>query len=179
LGYVGRLDIHKGIPCLLNALAKLLQVYPQAQLHIVGDGPDHQVLLEQVKRLDVVDAVHFHPVVPQSELPSFYHLFDYLVFPTELPETLGLVGIEAMACGVPVIAPDQAGVRDYLIDQYNGFNFVAGNEQNLFMVMKTAIEQPVASYATLAKQAQSTAQRYDANKVGALLKQALTFGHLD
>ena len=56
-----------------------------------------------------------------------YLLMDCFIFPSTLKESLGLVGLEAMACGIPVIASDSHGPTDYIEDRKNGFLFSTGD----------------------------------------------------
>ncbi|NQZ10128.1 MAG: glycosyltransferase family 4 protein [Algicola sp.] len=168
-GYVGRLDPGKGLPCLLDAFAQLLRQHGEAELHIVGSGKLKTDLNRQVSRLNMTTNVHFHGVFEQQQLPPLYNQFDYLVFPTELTETLGLVGLESMATGVPVIAPFEAGITAYLCHNSNGLSFVAADEHSLCQALVKAVDMPAQNYQSLCAGALKTAARYDSKKVGQAL----------
>ena len=101
-GYVGRLDEGKGLDTLLVAASQMLKEHGDFTLQIVGDGALKQDLLQLSSDLGLTDHVDFVGKIPQHALPTYYQRFDFLVFPTERKgESLGLVGLEAMACGTP------------------------------------------------------------------------------
>ena len=122
IGFVSNFLRTKGWPTLLNALGKLKEMQPDLQFRsvMVGDGPDKREIEQQINKhnleIDVISSV------PQQELAKIYSTFDVLVFPS-LRESLGLVGIEAMMCGIPVIASDIEGPNGYIIHGYNGYLF--------------------------------------------------------
>lgn len=71
--------------------------------------------------------------------------FDVFVFPTLFYESLGLVAIEAMACGLPVIASKRGGILDYLHDMQNGFLFEPEDVDELFVKMNHCYDLDQAS----------------------------------
>lgn len=98
---VGRLVGYKGQK---HAVATL-PLLPEAELWLVGKGPLEGALREQAAALGVADRLRFFGDVADSELPGFYQACDLFVFPSETPnEAFGLVQVEAMACGKPVVA---------------------------------------------------------------------------
>jgi rhamnosyl/mannosyltransferase len=98
---VGRLVGYKGQKHAVAALASL----PDAELWLVGKGPLEAALRHQAATLGVSDRLRFFGDVADSELPVFYQACDVFVFPSETPnEAFGLVQVEAMACGKPVVA---------------------------------------------------------------------------
>jgi glycosyltransferase involved in cell wall biosynthesis len=104
IGYVGRLEAHKGVDVLVDALAEL----PGATLRLVGEGPARKALEQQAERLGVDDRVDLVGFVGQDELPGEYRRFDVLAVPSmsnpRWTEQFGRVVVEAMAVGVPVVA---------------------------------------------------------------------------
>ncbi len=105
VGFAGRLVREKGVDVLLRAFAQLPE---PAQLHIVGEGDQREALRALARALGVAARVHFQPALPSTAMPAFYRSLDVLVLPSRtLPnwkEQFGRVLIEAMACGVPVVA---------------------------------------------------------------------------
>jgi rhamnosyl/mannosyltransferase len=74
---------------------------------IVGEGPLLPELRAQTERLGLADKVHFRPNLSQEDLAAHYHACDVFVLPSvAITEAFGLVQLEAMACGKPVIATD-------------------------------------------------------------------------
>ena len=116
--FCGRLDPDKGIHKLLEALA-LLPV-PQIKLLIVGSpffGRTQQSSflrkLEQQARA-LGNRVQFTGYIPNEDLPDYYRLADLVCVPTLVEEAAGLVAVEAMACGRPVLATRSGGMPEYL-----------------------------------------------------------------
>jgi len=115
--FVGRLVEKKGLRHLLNALPVVLEADPDAHLTVVGFGPEESTLKEQSRRLGVESAVRFLGAVPQAELPTLYQRAALFVAPFVRAESgdeegLGLVLVEAIGCGCPVVAGDVLAVRD-------------------------------------------------------------------
>ena len=116
--FCGRLDPDKGIHKLMEALA-LLPV-PQIKLLIVGSpffGRTQQSSflrkLEQQART-LGNRVQFTGYIPNEDLPDYYRLADLVCVPTLVEEAAGLVAVEAMACGRPVLATRSGGMPEYL-----------------------------------------------------------------
>ncbi|PJF47919.1 MAG: glycosyltransferase family 1 protein [Chloroflexi bacterium] len=105
VGYAGRLVREKGVDVLICAFARLPN---SARLLIVGAGPELNALRALAQQLRVAERVTFCPSLPSTHMPEFYRALDAFVLPSRtLPnwkEQFGRVLVEAMACGVPVIA---------------------------------------------------------------------------
>jgi glycosyltransferase involved in cell wall biosynthesis len=126
--YVGRLDPRKGIDTALRALAAL----PGATLSVIGRGPDAERdrLGRLAGQLGVEDRVTFGEA-ERSELAAVYAAADALVFPSEWQEPFGLVPLEAMAAGVPVVATADGGSAEFLVDGQNCLVFPPGDDAAL------------------------------------------------
>jgi glycosyltransferase involved in cell wall biosynthesis len=98
----------KGIPYLLRALSQLRQKRQDFVLDIVGDGPQKSQYEELAKKLGLDKIVRFHGLKLKEEVAQFMRSCDFFVQPS-LQETFGVVYIEAMACGKPVIATNTGG----------------------------------------------------------------------
>lgn len=133
IGYVSRVDSGKGWDVLLKAVKILRCNHPDITMVVsfVGEGREVNALCEQINLLSLQDISSYLGAVPQVALPEFYASIDVFVFPTQLPESLGLVGLEAMACGVPAICSDIGGIRGYLRDGINGYLFKSGDAEEL------------------------------------------------
>ncbi|MFH2010234.1 MAG: glycosyltransferase [bacterium] len=100
--FVGRLRAYKGLPYLLRAVTRL-----DANLAIVGDGPEYRSLRTLAEALGLADRVHFAGHLPDEELPAAYQAADVFALPSHLPsEAFGLVMVEAMASGLPVVCTE-------------------------------------------------------------------------
>jgi glycogen(starch) synthase len=116
--YVGRIDERKGISDALTALA---QLPPEATLTIVGegDGRERERLLAQVTALGLGDRARLIGMRAHAELPSLYHAADAVLFPVRWQEPWGIVPLEAMALGLPVVATGLGGSGEYLRAEEN------------------------------------------------------------
>jgi glycosyltransferase involved in cell wall biosynthesis len=117
LMYVGRIDENKGMSTILRAL----QLLPgDATVQFVGRGDDeHRAELEAMARdAGVIARVSFADV-PRPALASRYLDADTVLFPSVWDEPFGLVPLEAMACGVPVVATGTGGSAEFLDDGRN------------------------------------------------------------
>jgi teichuronic acid biosynthesis glycosyltransferase TuaC len=117
--FVGRLIDWKGVEFLIRAIPKVLGQNPHTRVLIIGSGPERGRLIDLAGRLNLRDAVEFKEQVPQKELVGYYSLADVFVLPSirnEKGETegLGVVLLEAMACGVPVIGSRVGGIPDII-----------------------------------------------------------------
>ncbi len=116
---VSRLASEKNVPLAIEALSRLRQRLPGAQLLLVGSGPMLHQLKEQVRTANLSDAVHFVGSVEHAEIPLFYAAADVFVFPS-VTETQGLVLAEAFASGMPVVALDNPQTRDVFGEHLGG-----------------------------------------------------------
>ena len=110
--FLGRLVDWKAVDLLLDAFAQV-RVTPAPQLNILGDGPMRPALENRARSLGMSDRVQFAGWLCQSECAQRLCEADVLVLPS-LQECGGAVVLEAMACGLPVIATDWGGPKDYL-----------------------------------------------------------------
>jgi glycosyltransferase involved in cell wall biosynthesis len=116
--YLGRLDSRKGVHLAIEALGLLP---PEATLVIQGSGgnsPYVQLLRARASELGALDRVTFSSR-PRAELPAVYADADALLFPVQWDEPWGLVPLEAMAVGRPVVATGTGGSREYLEHERN------------------------------------------------------------
>ena len=119
---VSRLDSrepYKGIGATVKAVAHLKDQYPDIQYVIVGEGNDRPRLERLVADLGVSDRVRFAGRVDEQTLHSLYEGSDIFVLPSAR-EGLGIVYLEAMAHGLPIIAMRAGGVADAVVHEANG-----------------------------------------------------------
>jgi glycogen synthase len=122
--YVGRIDQRKGIDTAVRALAQLPS---EAVLDVVGSGDDEaeQGLRALVAELGLQERVRFTGIVPREELPARYAAADAVLFPVRWREPWGVVPLEAMGIGRPVVATGRGGSGEYLRDGENALLFDA------------------------------------------------------
>lgn len=114
--YVGRLDPRKGIGTAIAALAHLPD---EATLRLVGTGNDEDLAGFRALAAPYGDRVRFESQVAHDALHGVYASGDVVLFPVSWPEPWGLVPIEAMAVGRPVVATGTGGSAEYLTDAVN------------------------------------------------------------
>jgi len=131
--YVGRLAVEKRVEWLRAVLYEL----PGVRLAVVGDGPLRARLEEQFAETPTV----FTGYLQGDDLARAYASADLFVFPSA-NETLGNVVLEAMASGLPVVAPRSGGVLDHVVDGENGFLFDQNDVYDLIEVVRTMVADP-------------------------------------
>jgi glycogen(starch) synthase len=139
--YVGRVDLRKGIGTALDALA---QLPAEATLTIVGAGdPEAEAALRaQAGRLGIAGRVIRPGFIGRDELPAVYEQADVVVFPVVWDEPWGLVPLEAMALGRPVVATGRGGSGEYLRDGENALLFPAGDQAALAQAIERLADDP-------------------------------------
>jgi glycosyltransferase involved in cell wall biosynthesis len=90
-------------------------------LVIIGDGPFLSELKSQAHRLGILSEVSFPGWLSPNELKSYYRRCSMVVVPSTWPEPFGMVGIEAMSYGKPVLAFDVGGISEWLKHEETGF----------------------------------------------------------
>ena len=172
MGFVGRISAGKGWDTLLKACAKLPD--RDFRLVLVGDGPESAQMHRLLDELQLGDVVQRHGLLSQKELVRIYNDIDVFLFPTERKgESLGLVAIEAMACGTPVIASDYAAPACYVTNGENGYKFPMGDTGELAKAIQALRALPEEKRAALCAGALETAQHYTRQSVTRVLEKIL------
>jgi D-inositol-3-phosphate glycosyltransferase len=113
----------KGIDRLIKAFS-LLTSWPKIKLIIIGGGEYSRSEVSRLQRLarklEVSDKVIFRGNVPQTKLATYYSAADVLAIPSYY-ESFGLVALESLACGTPVVASDVGDLRNIIVDGKTGF----------------------------------------------------------
>lgn len=125
--FVGRFQAQKNLAWLLRQMASLRPVAPPFTLDLVGDGPLRDTLVKQAAELGLADIVRWHGWKPRAELRSMYQAADALINPS-LYEGMPNTVLEAMACGLPVLASRVAGNDTVVTEGTTGALFDLGDE---------------------------------------------------
>jgi len=142
--YVGRVAHEKNIDFLLRMFAKLRARRPDALFVIAGEGPARESLARQARELGLTDAVKFIGYLDRrTELPDCYAAGDAFVFASRT-ETQGLVLLEAMAQGTPVVSTAELGTRSILTPESGAF-VVTENEDSFADSVLEALQLPADS----------------------------------
>jgi glycosyltransferase involved in cell wall biosynthesis len=131
--YVGRLSAEKQV----DQLRAVLDALPEVRLAIVGDGPERAALEEHFAGR----SVHFAGYLQGETLSQAYASADIFTFPSAL-ETFGLVVVEAMAAGLPVVSSRVGGIPDIVQEGVNGFTFEVNDTDGLIAGVKRILETP-------------------------------------
>ena len=117
--FVGRITEYKGIFELMTAFIKLNLKYPDMHLFIVGEGSGHVVIENMIHFDNSNKNIHILGKLPYSEIPKFLSAADIFILPS-YSEGLPNVVLEAMACGLPVIATKVGGIPEAVEDGKSG-----------------------------------------------------------
>ena len=134
---VGRLVHRKGQDHLIQALPQILRSVPDAHLLMVGQGPYREHLEKLVQQLGLKDHVSFIGRIQYDQLPEYICAGDVFAMPSRSRffglevEGLGIVYLEASACGLPVIAGASGGAPDAVLDGVTGFVVDGQNNQEI------------------------------------------------
>ena len=149
--YVGRVSAEKQI----DQIKPVLEAVPEARLAIVGDGPNREALESHFAGTNT----HFVGYLEGLELASAYASADAFIFPSRT-ETLGLVLLEAMAAGCPVVAANSGGIPDIVTDGENGYLFEVDDPDGAITATKRLLD------ATTEREKLRTNARKEAEKWG-------------
>jgi phosphatidyl-myo-inositol dimannoside synthase len=140
---VGRLasdERYKGFDQVIELMPQLINRFPSLKYLIVGDGTDRRRLEEKVEALGLSDRVIFTGYVPESEQVAHFNLADVYVMPST-GEGFGIVLLEAVACGIPVVGSRVDGSREALLDGQLGRLVDPGNPLALLDALTSALEE--------------------------------------
>lgn len=139
--YVGRLHPVKGVDVLIEAWASLAKPAPGgARLIVVGDGPARGELERRAERLGLGESVSF--VGERSDVMTFYRAADLFVLPSR-SEGLSNAFMEALSCGVPILASDVGGTSDLLSNGYSSGLVPAEDPRSLARKMGECLQDPI------------------------------------
>ena len=148
--YIGRLSAEKQI----ERIRPVLEALPEARLALVGDGPHRQ----QLERVFEGTATTFVGYLSGDALASAYASGDAFVFPSST-ETLGLVLLEAMAAGCPVVGANRGGIPDIVTDGVNGRLYEPDQPASLITAVQRLLGDQ-ASRSQLRQSARLEAERW-------------------
>ena len=147
LVFAGRLVEKKGLADLLEAMPSVLSKIPETRLLIVGDGPLRQQLASRADQLGIDTAVEFLGRKPPVEMPAIFRRARLAVLPFRIAsdgdqEGLGLVAVEAMGCGLPVIVGDVPAIHDVVMHADTGWIVPPGTPDALADAIVHLLQDP-------------------------------------
>jgi glycosyltransferase involved in cell wall biosynthesis len=173
IGYVSRIDTDKGYDTFVEAINVLSKdkKFSKYKFLIIGDGEEKSKLLHMIKNYNLEDVIIYKNKVSREELALIYNSLDMFVFPTRRKsESLGLVGLEAMACGCTTITTNVYGPSSYIKNKKNGYTFKYDKYEDLVEVIKTVSSLKEEDLDKIKKNAIKTASLYDSSTMDSILK---------
>ncbi len=137
--WVSRLDPQKGFPLLVRAFATLARELPDLHLVVVGDGRDRNAV--DLLSPEVRSRVAMLGTVANAELPSYLAGADAFAAPAVGHESFGVILVEAMAAGVPVVASDIPGYREVVREDVDGLLVPPGDPDLLAAALRRVLEE--------------------------------------
>ena len=130
--FFGSLVRYKGPDVLLKAFKTVKKEFPMVKLIFAGRGEMFDELSNQALKLDLVNDVIFTGFVEEDKKPLYFKAADIFCLPsTTMAESFGIVNLEAMASGIPIVASNLGGIPDIVKHGVNGLLAEPGNDQNL------------------------------------------------
>ena len=127
---MGRLVNEKGLHVLLNAIPQILSTFNNVKFVIAGKGPCLNNLIELSQKLNIMNRVYFTGFVSEEVLLKLYKCSDIAVFPSTY-EPFGIVALEGMVAGIPVVVSDTGGLKEIVNHKEDGMKFYSGNSDSL------------------------------------------------
>jgi glycosyltransferase involved in cell wall biosynthesis len=160
---IGRLAQEKNWETLLRAFALVYRQHPDSRLVLIGDGPDRQNLESLAMELDIAKRVTFTGQLPFEQTPAYLKAADLFAF-ASVTETQGLVTIEAMAAGLPIVAVDGSGTHD-IVDHGKQGCLVENDPAALAAAMSEVLSNP-EQMRNFSAAALKKARTFDINRLG-------------
>jgi glycosyltransferase involved in cell wall biosynthesis len=126
---VRRLVYKNGIDTLIEGANTAVRKNPKIIFLVVGKGPDLNSVQIKIRQLGIENNFRLTGFVSDEDLPFYYNAADFFVLPSKSGEGLPLVALEAMACGLPVIATNVGGISEILMEDYG--KLVTANQPEL------------------------------------------------
>jgi len=166
IGFVARIEHGKGWRTLLKSVEDLMQYENFSfELDVVGNGTEFSLMRSEVKARGMEKKVIFHGELDHVELAKLMRSFHFLVIPSELDESLGLVGIEAMSTGIPVIATDQPAFRTYIDDKVNGWLYKKSDSNELRNLLSMVLNMRLVDYLEMRNNCILKSREFDHQEV--------------
>lgn len=171
LGYVSRIEAHKGWEIFVKMAQLLKQKHDPRKFIMVGAGDQEKELTELIKACGLEEDIIRIPFISQSELANVYSALEYFIFPTyRKSESLGLVGLEAMACEAIVITADNYGPTSYIVDKENGYFFESRNVLDLVYKIEEIDQLNEDEKQKIRDAAYQTAKAYEMNATATVIE---------
>lgn len=169
IGYISRIETDKGWDTFLQ-MAAALRDREDLGFIVVGDGAQRAQFDTMVQELGLTEKIRRYPLLSQKDIAEVYNILEVFCFPTRRKsESLGLVGLEAMACGSTVVASDAGGPSSYMADRVNGFVFRRDSAEDLTRQVLAALSLDDGGKARLQSGMAQTVRQYSKETADGIL----------
>ena len=167
IGYVSRIEEKKGWDTYIDMINLWKKRLPSdIKFLIVGEGTQEVALNTKIYEYGLNDYIIIKKMQKQKELSDIYNCLDIFCFPTyRQSESLGLVGIEAMACGCVVLSTDEYGPSTYINNNENGFVFKSRDAEDMLKKIEYILELSPQRKSEVSKNAENKSNEFDSEKI--------------
>ena len=162
--FVGRLVYEKGVQNLIAAMPKILANYHDAKLIIAGKGPMLDELRGEVDYLGLGNKVYFTGYLNSKQCRKMYKCADIAVFPSTY-EPFGIVALEAMLSGSPIVVSDIGGLNEIVDHAVNGMKSYAGNSNSIADSILTLLFNQELAKSCVEKAQEKVRTQYNWSKI--------------
>jgi len=141
--YVGRLAPVKGVIYLIRAIPEIAKINKDIRFILIGEGPEKEQLLKEIQKMEIGNYVIFTGFKPNDQMPNYYNSADLVVLPS-LIEATSISGLEAMACGKPLVCSSVGGLTEIIKDGYNGFLCKSKDPKDLARAINKALNSDIS-----------------------------------
>lgn len=159
VGHVGRLTPEKNLEFLTETVAGLMKQRDHVHFLVVGQGPLEDVIKHIFEKYNLSHRLHLTGVLRDQDVVDGYHAMDVFAF-SSYTETQGLVLVEAMAAGLPVVALDAPGAREALRDGKNGRLVSKQSQEDFAQALSWCLDRSPEEFERLKNGARQTAEHY-------------------
>ncbi len=162
-GFVARLEKDKGYDTFIKAIDELNKKKKCTNIRflLIGSGSEEEKCNALIKKYKLERKIIRKPLVSQEELVNIYNVLEAFIYPTRMKsESLGLTGLEAMACEVLVIGSNQFGPSDYLINEENSLTFNPESYKELATKIELSLELTAREKSKVTKNARKKSEEY-------------------
>jgi phosphatidyl-myo-inositol dimannoside synthase len=172
VGRWDRAEQYKGADTLITALPRILKTAPDASLVLVGDGDDRPRLEQLASENGVAERTHFLFGLTPGDLYACFAACDVFALPSR-GEGFGMVFLEAMACGKPVIGGAHGGIPDIVEDGVTGLLVPHGDAEKLAQAFETLFNDPARAWEMARRGRERVEQQFSFAQFRARLTQLL------
>ena len=163
--FVGKISPIKGLQYMIRAIPSVIKDHPEYKFVIVGDAPYRKNIEELVNRLNVRKYVTFKGLLPRSKVCNQYLQSEIVVFPSIWQEPFGLISIEAMAAGKPLVATRVGGIPEVVRNGETGILVNSRNHKEIAEAIDFLIENSETAKEMGAHGKRIAEQKYSLNRM--------------